>query len=220
MDVAAEDMADLPPDPAAAPDRFSGATTLIRVSTAELPLLAQSLVEPGIPRSGDARFLVRRSHFVWIPAVWLAGLLVVGLSSLTATLKAWPDRADGDARVIYGAMAATCLVGAAFSARKLSLGLIERRDVLLDRYRQGLHVLGLEGLLVAGPDVHTWVPRALLPDPIVVTSSSGGAGAKSYRYVLTDDCGRVAHLDCGVLTESALRMWSKQGQLPDSPDWR
>lgn len=193
---------------------------LIRVGVAELPLRAQPLVESGIPRPADARYLVRRSHLVWVPGMWLAGLLVVGFSSVRATLSAWSDPAGGNARTIYGAMAAACLIAAVISAHRLVLGLHERRDVQHGRYRQGLHVLGLEGLLIAGREAHTWVPRMLLPDPVATTSSSGGAGVKSYRFVLADGRGRVEHLDCGVLTESALRAWTTQGRLPDGGGWK
>lgn len=157
---------------------------------------------------------------MWIPLAWLGPLLLVGFSSLRMTIEAWPDPAAGPARIIYGSMTLICLICAAVSADRLVLGIREREEVKQGRYRQGLHVLGLEGLLIAGRDAHTWVPRRLLPEPIDVTSRSGGAGVKSYAYVLADGNGRVERLDCGSLTESALWLWAEHGYLPESGRWQ
>ncbi len=195
-------------------------TPLVQVSAAELPPRAQALLDPERPRPEDSRFQVRRTHLVWIPALWLAALLIIGFSSLRATLAAGTDPAGGSERIIYGAMAAICLGSALFSAQRLLLGIAERTDVQQDRYRRGLHVLGLEGLLIAGRDAHTWVPRSLLPEPIDVTPKSGGAGVKSYAYVLADDAGRVERLECGFPTRSALWLWTEHGYLPEGGGWR
>lgn len=192
---------------------------LMQVSAVELPLRAQTLLDPEIPRPADARFQLRRTHLIWIPLAWLGPLLLVGFASLRSTIEAWPDPAAGPARIIYGALAAICLISAAVSAHRLVLGIGEREDVKQGRYRQGLHVLGLEGLLIAGRDTHTWVPRSLLPTPIDVTSKSGGAGVKSYAYVLADGTGRVERLDCGFPTQSALWLWTQHGYLPDGGGW-
>ena len=117
-------------------------------------------------------------------------------------------------------MAAVCLIFAAVSAHRLTLGIAERGEISQDRYRRGVHVLGLDGLLIAGRDEHTWVPRSLLPEPTDVTSTSGGAGVKSYAYVLTDRAGRVDRLDCGFTTRSTLWLWAEHGYLPEGGRWR
>ncbi len=193
---------------------------LIKVSAAELPLRAQALLDPEIPRPVDSRFQVRRTHLIWIPLAWLAPLLVVGLASLRSTIAAWPDPVAAPARIVYGSISVICLICAAVSAHRLALGIGERDEVKRGRYRQGLHVLGLEGLLIAGRDAHTWVPRSLLPEPIDVTSRSGGGGVKSYAYVLADGAGRVERLGCGFPTQSALWLWTEHGYLPDGGWWQ
>lgn len=192
---------------------------LVGVSTAELPPRAQSVLDPAIPRPADSRFQVRRAHLIWIPLAWLIGLLVVGFSSLRAAIAAWPDPAAGPARIIYGSMAVICLVFAAVSAHRLVLGINEREEVKRGRYRQGLHVLGAEGLLIAGRDAHTWVPRPLLPEPADVTPKSGGGGVQLFAYTLADGNGRVERLDCGLPTRSALWLWTEHGHLPEGGGW-
>ena len=179
-------------------------------------VLAQALLDPGSPRPEDSRLQVRRTYLVWIPALWLAALVVVGFASLRATLTAGTDQAGGSERIIYGAMAMICLIFAVVSAHRLFLGIAERSEVQLDRYRQGLHLLGLEGLLVAGRDSHTWIPRALLPAPIDVTATH----VKTYAYMLADGDGRVERLECGFSTQSALYLWAKHGLLPQGGGWR
>jgi hypothetical protein len=193
---------------------------LIKGSAAELPLRAQALLDPEIPRPADSRFQVRRTHLIWIPLAWLVPLLVIGLASLRSTIAVWPDPAAGPARIIYGSMAVICLIFAAVSAHRLALGIGERDEVRRGRYREGLHVLGLEGLLIAGRDAHTWVPRSLLPMPIEVTSRSGGGGVKSYAYVLADGTGRVERLGCGFATPAALWLWTEHGYLPEGRWWK
>jgi hypothetical protein len=101
---------------------------LVQVSAEELPLRAQALLDSGIPRPVDTRFLARRTHLSWIPAAWLAGLLLVGFASVRATIAAGLDPAAGAERLIYGALAAVSLVGAVFAAGKLLQGLAERDD--------------------------------------------------------------------------------------------
>jgi hypothetical protein len=193
-----------------------GPRLLIQVSAAELPVRAQALLDPGSPRPEDSRLQVRRTYLVWIPALWLAALVVVGFASLRATLVAGTDQAGGSERIIYGAMAMICLIFAVVSAHRLLLGIAERSEVQLDRYRQGLHLLGLEGLLVAGRDSHTWIPRALLPAPIDVTATH----VKTYAYMLADGDGRVERLECGFSTQSALYLWAEHGLLPQGGGWR
>lgn len=190
------------------------------MSAAELPLRAQALLDPEIPRPADSRFQVRRTHLVWTALAWLGALLVVGFASLRSTVAAWPDPTAAPARIIYGSMAVICLFFAAVSAQRLVLGITEREQVKQGRYRQGLHVLGLEGLLIAGRDGHTWVPRHLLPEPIDVTPKSGGGGVKSYAYVLADGTGRVERIDCGFRTQSALWLWAEHGYLPEEGWWK
>lgn len=193
---------------------------LVQVPAEELPLRAQALLDAGIPRPGGSRFLARRTHVVWIPAAWLAGLLVVGMASLRATISAGLDPAAGAERIVYGVMAAASLVGAVFAAGKLLQGLTERRDVRRGHYRQGLHVLGQDGLLIAGADRHTWVPRGKMPSAIDVTGpGSGGNSPPAYAYFIVDEAGRLHHLDCGSLTRSALWMWAEHGQLPEGSGW-
>lgn len=193
---------------------------LVQVPADELPLRVQALLDSGIPRPAGSRFLARRTHVSWIPAAWLVGLLVVGVSSLRATLAAGLDPAGGGERIIYGAMAAVCLVGALFAAGKLLQGLAERRDVRRGSYRKGLHVLGRDGLLIAGSDRHTWVPREKLPPATDVTeSSSGGTAPPAFAYFIVDDAGRMDRLDCGGMTQSALWMWAEHGQLPEGGGW-
>lgn len=193
---------------------------LIRVSAAELPPRAQAVLDPEVPRPADSRFLLRRTFLVWIPLAWLGPLLVVGFASARETIAAWPDPAGAAARITYGSMTVVCLIGAAVGAHRLVLGIAERDEVRLGRYRQGLHVLGLEGLLIAGHDAHTWVPRALLPEPIDVTPKGGGAGVKLYAYALADGTGRVERLDCGFTTQSTLWLWTEHGYLPDGGGWK
>lgn len=193
---------------------------LVKVSAAELPLRAQALLDPEMPRPADSRFQVRRTHLIWIPLAWLVPLLVIGLASLRSTIAVWPDPAAGPTRIIYGSMAVICLIFAAVSAHRLALGIGERDEVRRGRYRQGLHVLGREGLLIAGRDAHTWVPRSLLPMPIDVASRSGGGGVKSYAYVLADGTGRVERLGCGFATQSALWLWAEHGYLPEGGRWK
>lgn len=186
----------------------------------DLPPRARALLDTESPRPADSRFQVRRLHPVWVPASWLIVLLIVGHASTRYAVAAWWDPAGGAARTIYGGMAATCLFFATVAVYRLAVALNERREVKLGRYRQGLHVLGTEGLLVAGDDEHTWVPRDLLPKPVEVASRGGGATVKSYAYILDDGRGRVERLDCGVLTQTALRLWAEHRQLPDGKDWR
>lgn len=193
---------------------------LVRVPAADLPSPVRALLAPLTPRPSYSRFQVRRLHPVWVPAGWLAALVVVGHSSTRYAVAAWWDPAAVAARIIYGGMAATCLFFATVAVYRLAVALNERREVKLGRYRRGLHVLGTEGLLIAGDDEHTWVPRDLLPEPIEVASRGGGATVKSYAYVLDDGRGRVERLDCGVLTQTALWMWAEHGRLPDGRDWR
>lgn len=199
---------------------MAGDRILVQVPARELPLRVRALVDPGLPRPDGSRFLARRTHLSWVPAAWLVGLIVVGVSSVRATLAAGLDPSAGDERIIYGAIAAVCLVGAVFAAGKLVQGLTERRAVKRGTYRQGLHVLGREGLLIAGADRHTWVPRALLPEAKDVTGpSSGGNAPPAYAYFIVDDAGRMDRLDCGIQTKSALWMWAEHGQLPESGGW-
>ena len=193
---------------------------LVGVSATELPLRAQALLDPGVPRPADSRFQVRRTHLIWIPLAWLGPLLIVGFASLRLMIEFWPDPAAAPARIIYGSMAVICLTFAAISAKRLVLGIGEREQVKQGRYRQGLHVLGLDGLLIAGRDAHTWVPRTLLPAPIDVTPKSGGGGVKSYAYVLADGKGHTERLDCGFTTQSALWLWTEHGHLPEGGSWQ
>ena len=199
---------------------MSAERILVQVPVTELPVRVQALLDPGIPRPADARFLARRTHMAWFPGAWLIGLLVVGIASLRATLIAGLDPAAGGERVIYGAMAAVCLVGAMFAAAKLLQGLVERRDVKRGVHRKGLHVLGREGLLIVGTDRHTWVPREKLPPATDVTDArSGGPSPPAYAYFIVDAQGRLDRLDCGTQTHSALRMWAEHGQLPEGGGW-
>lgn len=193
---------------------------LVRVPAEDLPPRVQGLLDSRIPRPAGSRYLARRTHVSWIPAAWLAGLLVVGVASLRATIAAGLDPAAGAERIIYGALAAVSLVGAVFAAGKLLQGLAERRDVQRGHYRRGLHVLGREGLLIAGRDHHTWVPRAMLPPATDVTDQTGGGSSPpSYAFFIVDDAGRMDRLDCGILTKSALWMWVERGQLPEGDGW-
>ena len=161
---------------------------LVRVSAEDLPLRAQALLDSSSPRPAGSRFLVRRTHALWIPAAWLAGLLIIGIASLRATLAAGLDPQSGAERIVYGTLAAICLVGAAFAAGKLVQGVTERRAIRRGRYRRGLHVVGREGLLIAGRGTHTWVPRDLMPAPMEISGPASGAGhSPSYAFILTDD---------------------------------
>lgn len=197
----------------------AGSRLLIGVGTAELPLRVQALLDPERPRPTDSRFQIRRTYYIWIPLAWLGFLLIVGFASLRATIVAWPDPAAGPARIIYGSMTVICMIFAAVSAHRLVLGIGERDEVKRGRYRRGLHVLGLEGLLVAGRDTHTWIPRPLLPEPIDVTPKTGGGGVKLYAYILADGTGRSERLDCGFTTQSALWLWTEHGYLPEGGSW-
>jgi len=193
---------------------------LVQVPAEDLPPSAQALLDSGIPRPAGSRFLVRRTRVIWIPALWLAGLLAVGIASLRATVTAGLNPDAGAERLIYGAMTAVCLVGAIVSARKMLQGLAERRDVRRGAHRQGLHVLGMEGLLIAGRDRHTWVPRELLPPAAEVSGpASGGDSVPSYAYFIVDGENRMERLDCGILTKTALWMWAEHGELPEGSGW-
>lgn len=193
---------------------------LVRVHAADLPLRAQALLDSGIPRPANARFLVRRTHAQWIPAAWLAGLLVVGITSVRSTLAAGLDAQAGAERIVYGSLAAICLVGAAFAAGKLVQGLAERRAIRRGRYRRGLHVLGREGLLIAGRGTHSWVPRDLMPEPMEISGPASGAGhSPSYAFILVDEHERMERLDCGITTKNALWVWAEHGHVPEGGGW-
>ena len=193
---------------------------LVRVSAEELPLRAQALLDSSSPRPAGSRFLVRRTHALWIPAAWLAGLIVIGVTSLRSTIAAGLDPQSGAERLVYGSLAAICLVGAAFAAGKLVQGLAERRAIRRGRYRRGLHVLGREGLLIAGRGTHTWVPRDLMPEPMEISGPASGAGhSPSYAFIMIDDHERMERLDCGITTKNALWVWAEHGQLPEGDGW-
>ena len=193
---------------------------LVRVSAEELPLRAQALLDSGIPRPANSRFLVRRTYISWAPAAWLVFLLVIGISSLRATIAAGLDPSAGSERIVYGVMAAICLFFAVFAAGKLIVGLTERRDVKRGDYRLGLHLLGLDGLLIAGRDLHTWVPRGMLPEPVKVTKGSGESAYVTYVYSLADAEGRADRLECGFVENMALWMWQQHGYMPEGSEWK
>ena len=192
---------------------------LVRVSADDLPLRARALLDSGIPRPANSRFLVRRTYVSWAPAAWLVFLLVIGIASLRATLAAGLNPSAGAERIIYGVMTAICLFFAVFAAGKLIVGLTERRDVKRGDYRLGLHLLDLDGLLIAGRHLHTWVPRRMLPEPVKVTSGSGESVTVTYVYALADDEGRADRLECSTLENTALWMWQEHGQLPEGGGW-
>lgn len=193
---------------------------LVRVDADGLPLRARALLDSGIPRPANSRFLVRRTYISWAPAAWLVFLLVIGISSLRATISAGLNPSAGSERIVYGVMAAICLFFAVFAARKLLVGLAERRDVKRGDYRLGLHLLGLDGLLIAGRDLHTWVPRGMLPEPVKVTKGSGESVYVTYVYALADDEGRADRLECGFLENMALWMWQEHGYMPEGSEWK
>ena len=193
---------------------------LVRVDAERLPLRARALLDSGIPRPAHSRFLVRRTYISWAPAAWLVFLLVIGISSLWATIAAGLNPSAGDERVIYGVMTAICLFFAVFAAGKLIVGLTERRDVKRGDYRLGLHLLGLDGLLIAGRDVHTWVPRGMLPEPVKITSGSGESVFVTYVYTLVDAEGRADRLDCSTFENKALWMWQEHGHMPEGSEWK
>jgi len=192
---------------------------LVRVDADGLPLRARKLLDSGISRPANSRFLVRRTYISWAPAAWLVFLLVIGISSLRATIAAGLDSSAGPERIVYGTMAAICLFFAVFAAGKLIVGLAERRDVKRGDYRLGLHLLGLDGLLIAGRDLHTWVPRGLLPEPVKVTSGSGESLSTTYVYALADDEGRAERLECNTWENQALWMWQQHGHMPEGGGW-
>ena len=192
---------------------------LVRVTAEELPLRVQALLDSGIPRPANSRFLVRRTYISWAPAAWLVFLLVIGIASLRATIAAGLNPSAGAERIIYGVMTAICLFFAVFAAGKLIVGLTERRDVKRGDYRLGLHLLDLDGMLIAGRDLHTWVPRGMLPEPVKVTSGSGESVFVTYVYSLADDAGRADRLECSTWENTALWMWQEHGQLPSGGGW-
>ncbi|MEX1209349.1 MAG: hypothetical protein WEA35_00595 [Candidatus Nanopelagicales bacterium] len=192
---------------------------LVRVDADGLPLRARALLDSGIPRPANSRFLVRHTYVSWAPAAWLVFLLVIGMSSLRATIAAGLNPPAGAERIIYGVMTAICLFFAVFAAGKLIVGLTERRDVKRGDYRLGLHLLGLDGLLIAGRDLLTWVPRGMLPEPVRVTSGSGESVTVTYVYALADDEGRTDRLECSTLENMALWMWQEPSRMPSDGGW-
>lgn len=193
---------------------------LVLVEADALPPRVRALLDPDIPRPPGSSFLVRRTHVGWVSGAWLTALLVIGIASLRATIVAGLDPTAGDERLIFGALAAVCLVGAAFAARTLLQGVVERSDVRSGRYRQGLHLLDRDGLLIAGRDRHTWVPRARLPAPLEISGPRSGSGhSASFAFVIVDDHERMERLDCGALTASALRIWAEHGRMPVGGGW-
>ncbi len=192
---------------------------LVRVDADGLPLRVRALLDSGIPRPANSRFLVRRTYISWAPAAWLVFLLVIGIASLRATVAAGLNPSAGAERIIYGVMTAICLFFAVFAAGKLLVGLTERRDIKRGDYRLGLRLLDLDGLLIAGRDLHTWVPRGMLPEPVKVTSGSGESVYVTYVYSLADDEGRADRLECSTLENTALWMWQEHGQLPSGGGW-
>jgi hypothetical protein len=193
---------------------------LVRVTADGLPLRVRALLDSGIPRPANSRFLVRRTYVSWAPAAWLVFLLVIGIASLRATIAAGLNPSAGAERIIYGVMTAICLFFAVFAAGKLIVGLTERRDVKRGDYRLGLHLLDLDGMLIAGRDLHTWVPRGMLPEPVKVTSGSGESVYVTYVYALADAEGRADRLECSTLENTALWMWQEHGQLPSGGGWK
>ena len=192
---------------------------LVRVKADGLPLRVRALLDSGIPRPANSRFLVRRTYISWAPAAWLVFLLVIGIASLRATIAAGLNPSAGAERIIYGVMTAICLFFAVFAAGKLIVGLTERRDVKRGDYRLGLHLLDLDGLLIAGRGLHTWVPRGMLPEAVKVTSGSGESVFVTYVYSLADDAGRADRLECSTWENKALWMWQEHGQLPSGGGW-
>lgn len=193
---------------------------LVRVPAEELPLQARALLDSDIPRPANSRFLVRRTYISWAPAAWLVFLLVIGIASLRATISAGLNPTAGAERIIYGVMTAICLFFAVFAARKILVGLAERRDVKRGDYRLGLHLLGLDGLLIAGRGTHTWVPRDLMPAPLEISGPASGAGhSPSYAYIVVDDHDRMERLDCGITTKNALWLWAEHGHMPSGGGW-
>ncbi len=192
---------------------------LVRVPAKDLPSAARNLLDPYIARPPNARFLVRHSRNVWAPAAWLIALLIIGIVSTRATITAGLDPDAGAQRFIYAVIAAVAWVSALFAARAFLLGLTERRAFRAGTYRQGLHVLGLEGLLIARRDEHTWVPRESLPPAVDVTTHSGGRKIQSFTFLIVDASGQLDRLDCGVLTKNTLSMWCNHAYLPDGNGW-
>ena len=194
---------------------------LVRVDAKELPQPAQAVLDSVVPRPTGTRFLPRRTHATWIPAAWLIGLIAVGAVALRATVAAGLDAQAGDDRLVYGAVTAACLVGAVFAAGKVMQALLEMRAVRRGEYRRGLHVLGSEGLLIAGRDTHTWVPRSHLPAPIDLSGPRSGSGhAPSFAFIIVDEHERMERLDCGIVTMHALRRWCEQGHMPEGAGWQ
>lgn len=190
---------------------------LVDVPAKELNERAQAQLDPTRARDPDCRFFVRRTRLVWVPAACLAGLLVVGAVAVRATVQAGLDRSQGDQRFVYGSMAAICLVFALFAAQRLVLGWAERRQLRNGMFRQGMHVIGREGLLIAGRRRHTWVPRELLPEPVKVAST--GRNGAAYTFTLVDQAsGRRTVLRCGFVRQSALWAWQHHGVLPNSTE--
>lgn len=192
---------------------------LVRVPAKELPPVARNLLDPHIPRPPNSRFLVRHSRNVWAPAAWLIPLLIIGTVSTRATLVAGLDPDAGAQRMIYAVLAAVAWVSAMFAARAFLLGLSERRAIRVGTYRQGLHILGLEGLLIARRDEHTWVPRESLRPAVDVTSHSGGGKTQGFTFLIVDSSGQLDRLNCGVLTKNAVSMWCNHAYLPDGNGW-
>lgn len=185
---------------------------LIRVPADDLPPRARLLLDSDGPRLPDTRFLARRTQVVWAPAAWLTVLLPVGAAAIVALSR------GGDGRAVYAVIAAMCLGFAAVNIRALLRGLAEREQIRRGAHRLGLHLIGLEGLLVAGRAVHTWVPRALLPEAVDVTPPGGGPQVPIYAVDVTDGS-RSERLEFSGPTRMALWMWAQHGVLPDGDGW-
>lgn len=185
----------------------------IRVAADHLPLRVRSLLDAETPRPPESRYRVRRTHLAWPAAASFTGLAIVGVVAIRAAISSTADH-----RVVYGSLAAISLLAAALCLPALLRGIAERRAVGAGSYRQGLHLLGPEGLLIAGREVHTWVPRGSMPAGVDVTPPGGGPQIPVYAYDLRAD-GRSERLECGPATHIALRLWAERGVLPDGGGW-
>lgn len=189
---------------------------LIRVAADELPPRPRLLLAGDVPRPPDTRFQVRRSQVVWAPAAWLTVLLPIGAAAIVALSRGGGPA--GDRQVVYAAIAAMSVGFAAVNVRSLLRGLAEREQIRRGEHRLGVHLIGLEGLLVAGRAEHTWVPRALLPPAVDVTPPGGGPQVPIYAVEVTDGS-RSERLEFSGPTRMALWTWAQHGMLPDGEGW-
>lgn len=193
-------------DPAALPG-----SVLIDVAPEYLPAaLRARLVRGGATMSSD-RFRPAARPSIIGPIVWTVLFSVVGVACLWATIATGFDADAGGSRFVYAGLAGVFLLGAAFSARALTLAVVNRRR----GSRLGCHVIAREGLLIAEQGRCTWVPRESMPAPVDDPSSDTRFGAGRVIFVFADRRGGLKKWGVARVAGRELDLWRREGVMPN-----